>query len=139
MKKRVFVFLLAVSMLFGLLTACGEVSAPVSSAPAGESSAKPTEIPDAPAASADPMETPDAPTFSADPTETPVAPEEPEIDPADHIFPDPEVFFGREADENHSNDARGWKYSFQKLRPYDRLEAAKAELLALLQEPRWQL
>lgn len=61
------------------------------------------------------------------------------IDPADHIFPDLEAFFGLSLEKDQAHNARGWRWQFEDLHPYDQLEAVKAELLALLQEPRWQL
>lgn len=133
MKKRIFVLLLT-ALLIVIPVACGGASVPMASSPGDNtpsSSAASLEQPVPPA------ETPEKP--SAEPEETPPLPAKPEIDPADHIFPDLEIFFGGKADDNRSVDARGWKYSFEKLRPYDQLEVVKAELLALLQEPCWQL
>ena len=73
-----------------------------------------------------------------EPPPTPASTPE-KIDPADHIFPDLEAFFGLPLEKDQAHNARGWRWQFEDLHPYDQLEAVKAELLALLQEPRWQL
>ena len=67
-----------------------------------------------------------------------IAPEKP-VDSADHIFPDLEAFFGLPLEKDNDYNARGWRWQFQDIKPYDQLEAVRSELLALLQEPRWQL
>lgn len=67
-----------------------------------------------------------------------IAPEKP-ADPADHIFPDLEAFFGLPLEKDNEHNARGWRWQFEDIKPYDQLEAVRSELLALLQEPRWQL
>ena len=67
-----------------------------------------------------------------------IVPEKP-VDPADHIFPDLEAFFGLPLEKDNEHNARGWRWQFEDVKPYDQLEAVKSELLALLQEPRWQL
>ena len=67
-----------------------------------------------------------------------IVPEKP-VDPADHIFPDLEVFFGLPLEKDNEHNARGWRWQFEDVKPYDQLEAVKSELLTLLQEPRWQL
>ena len=67
-----------------------------------------------------------------------IVPEKP-VDSADHIFPDLEAFFGLPLEKDNDHNARGWRWQFQDIKPYDQLEAVQSELLALLQEPRWQL
>ena len=67
-----------------------------------------------------------------------IVPEKP-VNPADHIFPDLEAFFGLPLEKDNDHNARGWRWQFQDIKPYDQLEAVRSELLALLQEPRWQL
>ena len=69
---------------------------------------------------------------------TDIAPEKP-VDSADHIFPDLEAFFGLPLEKDNDYNARGWRWQFQDIKPYDQLEAVRSELLALLQEPCWQL
>ena len=80
------------------------------------------------------------PTPTPVPTPAPTPVPTPEvIDPADHIFPDLEAFFGLKLEKDQAHNARGWRWQFEDLHPYDQLETVKTELLALLQEPRWQL
>ncbi len=119
MQKRFLAMLLAIVMLVSLLAACGEQASVTDSTPSLQT----------PAVSS-PVDSTSS-TASTESKET--------VDPADHIFPDLEAFFGLPLEEDHAHGARGWRWQFEDIEPYDQLEAVKTELLTLLQEPRWQL
>ncbi len=119
MKKRFSVMLLTIAMLLGLMAACGEQASVTESMPS-------LQIPSV----SSPVDTTSS-TDSIESIET--------VDTADHIFPDLEAFFGLPLEEDIAHGARGWRWKFEDIEPYDQLEAVKNELLTLLQEPRWQL
>ncbi|MBE6036962.1 MAG: hypothetical protein E7223_04975 [Clostridiales bacterium] len=61
------------------------------------------------------------------------------VDPASCEFPQLQDFFNRAAYYDRSRDSHGMEWEFRRMTPYAGLETAEAELLAFLQQPRWQL
>ena len=153
MKKCTFLILLATVFLLGSLTACGELSSEETAAPPVLTEKVSPEVTQTPVPSVEPTDSvspskPEEP--SSEPVESiqpePVESEEPSpeptpepVDPADHVFPDLEAFFGLPLEEDRAHGVRGWRWQFEDMEPYDQLEAVEAELIALLLEPRWQL
>jgi len=157
MKYRVFALVLFAVMLFSLLTACGSSSVeetvpPTESAQSSSDSVSSDLSAITPVQSTEktapfePSSSPSLPmsvlttvSLTPAPVPTPEPQAEEPVDPASHIFPDLEAFFGLPLEKDQAYNARGWRWQFEDLHPYDQLEAVKDELLALLQEPRWQL
>ena len=150
--RRFVCLLLCGACLLGLLPGCGqtETAAPSADVPTADAPEVPeTAAPEVPDTADVPESSPapEVPAVTDPPEEAPAPESEPEpepepeetVEPADHVFPDLEAFFGLPLEKDQMYDARGWRWQFQDVTPYDQLEAAAAELLTLLQEPRWQL